>query len=126
MDVFNKIVMRGDTPANLAATGLVTNAYLYTGDDTYKQWVLRYTEGWIDRMRRNGGIMPDNIGPSGKIGEYRDGVWWGGWYGWDCYKGMNIGLTSITVAAQCAHLLSGDAGYLELSLIHISEPTRPY
>ena len=114
VDIFNKVVMRGDTPANLAATGLVTNAYLYTGDDTYKQWVLRYTEGWIDRMRNNGGIMPDNIGPSGKIGEYRDGVWWGGWYGWDCYKGMNIGLTSITIAAQCAQLLSGDAGYLEI------------
>ena len=65
-------------------------------------------------MRRNKGIVPDNIGASGEVGEDRDGQWWGGWYGWNCYKGNSIGLTSMTIAAECAHLLSGDAGYLEL------------
>lgn len=114
LDVFNRLVMPGDIPHNMGATGLVTNAYLHTGDERYKQWVLRYVEGWIDRMRNNGGIMPDNIGPTGKVGEHRDGQWWGGWYGWNCYKGNNIGLTSMTIAAECAHLLSGDEGYLDV------------
>ena len=114
VDLFNKIIMRGDIPHNLGATALVTNAYLYTGDEKYRKWVLRYTEGWLDRMRRNKGIVPDNIGASGEVGEDRDGQWWGGWYGWNCYKGNSIGLTSMTIAAECAHLLSGDAGYLEL------------
>lgn len=114
LDTFNKIILPGDIPHNLAATGLVTNAYLYTGDEKYKAWVLRYVEGWIDRMRKNGGIMPDNIGPTGKIGEHRDGQWWGGWYGWNCYKGIDIGLTSMTIGAECAHLLTGDDEYLDL------------
>lgn len=114
VDTFSKVVMRGDIPHNLAATALVTNAYLYTGEEKYKTWVLRYTEGWLDRMRKNDGIMPDNIGPTGKIGEYRGGQWWGGWYGWNCYKGNTIGLNSIMIGAECAHLLTGDDGYLDL------------
>ncbi len=114
VEAFGRLVMRGDIPHNLAATALVTNAYLYTGEEKYKAWVLRYAEGWLDRMRQNGGIMPDNIGPTGKIGEHRDGQWWGGWYGWNCYKGNTIGLNSITIGAECAHLLTGDDGYLDL------------
>ncbi len=114
LDTFNRLVMPGDIPHNMGAAGLVTNAYLHTGDERYKQWVLRYVEGWIDRMKVNGGIMPDNIGPTGKVGEHRNGQWWGGWYGWNCYKGINIGLTSMTIAAECAHLLSGDDAFLEV------------
>ena len=48
LDVFNRLVMPGDIPHNMGATGLVTNAYLHTGDERYKQWVLRYVEG-LDR-----------------------------------------------------------------------------
>ena len=114
LDHFKRLIMPGDIPHNMGATGLVTNAYLHTGDGRYKQWVLRYVEGWIDRMKKNGGIMPDNIGPTGKVGEHRGGQWWGGWYGWNCYKGNNIGLTSMTIGAECAHLLSGDDAYLDV------------
>ena len=121
VDAFNKIILLGDIPHNLAATALVTNAYLHTGDEKYKSWVVRYADGWLDRMRKNGGIMPDNIGPTGVIGEHREGQWWGGWYGWNCYKGMDIGLTSITIGAECAHLLTGDDSYLDLirSQMHV-------
>ena len=119
--VMHKRLGRGDVPANLAATSLVTNAYLHTGDEKYKRWVLEYVEVWLDRMRRHDGIMPDHVGPTGKIGEQREGQGWGGWDGWNCYKGMDIGLTSITIGAECAHLLTGDDSYLDLirSQMHV-------
>ena len=112
--LFEKLVLQCDTPNSLGATALVTNAYLYTGEQKYKQWVLEYTEAWMDRMRRNNGIMPDNVGPTGKIGDGRNGVWWGGQYGWNHYQGYNIMFHSLTIAAECALLLTGDFSYLEL------------
>ena len=114
VELFEKMVLQADTPNSLGAAALVTNAYLYTGDEKYKRWVLEYTEAWLDRMRRNNGIMPDNVGPTGKIGEHRNGVWWGGQYGWSHYQGYNIMFHSLTIAAECALLLTGDFGYLEL------------
>ena len=114
VELFEKMVLQSDTPNSLGATALVTNAYLYTGDEKYKRWVLEYTEAWLDRMRRNNGIMPDNVGPTGKIGEHRNGLWWGGQYGWNHYQGYNIMFHSLTIAAECALLLTGDFGYLEL------------
>ena len=85
VDLFEKLVLQCDTPNNLGATALVTNAYLYTGEEKYRKWVLEYTEAWMERMRRNNGIMPDNVGPTGKIGDGRNSVWWGGQYGWNHY-----------------------------------------
>ena len=114
VDLFNKIIMQSDTPNNLAATALVTNAYLYTGDDSYRRWVLDYTEAWMERAKKNGGIMPDNVGPNGIIGERRNGNWWGGQYGWNHYQGYNIMFHSLNIAAECALLLTGDFGYLDL------------
>ena len=114
VELFEKMVLQADTPNSLGAAALVTNAYLYTGDEKYKRWVLEYTEVWLNRMRRNNGIMPDNVGPTGKIGEHRNGVWWGGQYGWNHYQGYNIMFHSLTIAAECALLLTGDFGYLEL------------
>ena len=114
VELFNKIVMQSDTPNNLAATALVTHAYLYTGDERYKRWVLDYTEAWMERAKQNGGIMPDNVGPTGKIGEHRNGNFWGGQYGWNHYQGFNIMFHGLNTAAECALLLSGDYGYLDL------------
>ena len=111
---FDEIVLNGDVPNSLSATALVTNAYLYTGEDKYKQWILEYVDVWMDRMRRNNGIMPDNVGPTGKIGEQRHGQWWGGQYGWNSRWSADIMFIALTVAAECALLLSGDYGYLEL------------
>jgi len=112
--LFNKIVLGSDSALNLAATGLVTNAYLYTGDEKYKRWVLEYVEAWMDRVRQNNGIIPDNVGPTGRPGELRDGVWWGTLYGWNSYVGWSHIFHSITVASECALLLTGDLGYLDL------------
>ena len=111
---FEDVVLNGDIPDNLAATGLITNAYLYTGEQKYKQWVLDYTEAWMDRTRDNGGIIPDNVGPTGKVGEQRGGQWWGGFYGWNSRNSARNAFLAATIAAECALLLTGDYGYLDL------------
>ena len=114
VDTFNDVVLNGDTANNLASTALVTNAYLYTGDEKYKRWVLDYVEVWMERIKQNNGIIPDNVGPTGKIGERRQGQWWGGLYGWSHYQGFNIIFHGLTIAAECALMLTGDYGYLDL------------
>lgn len=114
LKIFDDVVLNGDIPDNLAATALVTNAYLYTGDQKYKQWVLEYTEAWMDRTRDNNGIIPDNVGPTGKAGEQRNGQWWGGFYGWNSRNSARNAFLAATIASECALLLTGDFGYLEL------------
>jgi len=114
LKLFDDIVLNGDVPHSLASTALMTNAYLYTGEDKYKQWVLDYTEVWMERTKKNGGILPDNVGPTGQIGEQRQGLWWGGLYGWNTFVGHYIMFSSLSIAVECALLLSGDYGYLDL------------
>ncbi|MGH2460303.1 MAG: hypothetical protein ACRDIY_15715, partial [Chloroflexota bacterium] len=105
---------RGDVVANLAATSLVANAHLLTGDDRYRQWVIDYVDAWRERARENGGLLPDNVGLSGKVGEYLDGKWYGGLYGWTWPHGFyNVGMAAI-VAAENALLLTRDRSYLDL------------
>jgi hypothetical protein len=113
---------RGDVPANLAATSLVANAYLLTGDERYRQWVVVYAGAWVERARRNtaaGGLLPDNVGLSGEIGEYTGGKWYGGLYGWTWPHGFyNIAMAAI-VAAGNAHLLTQDPVYLDFARTQI-------
>jgi hypothetical protein len=71
----------GDHFLNLAATTLPTNAYLLTGEPKYKTWVVEYMDAWLDRMKRNGGIIPSFVDLDGTIGG-REGKWWGNAYGW--------------------------------------------
>jgi hypothetical protein len=107
---------RGDTAQNLAATPLMTNAYLATGDDRYREWVLEYVDGWIERAEDNDGILPDNVGPSGEVGECMDGRWYGGWYGWSWPHGWRSLGRAVVGAVENAHLLSGgDSAYLDLA-----------
>ncbi|MYD89421.1 MAG: hypothetical protein F4Y08_03640 [Caldilineaceae bacterium SB0662_bin_9] len=114
LDALNRRMMRGDVPLNLTATSLVTHAYALTGDDKYRSWVLDYLESWADRIRCNNGICPDNVGPSGTIGECMDGKWWGGYYGWSWPHGFPTIIEPLTVAAMNAVLLTGDMGYLDI------------
>ena len=106
--------MRCDVPLNLTSTSLITNAFLYTGDDRYKTWVLDYLEAWSDRIKENGGCCPDNVGPNNEIGETMDGKWWGGYYGWRWPHGMRSIIEPLTIAAMNAVLLTGDLGYLDI------------
>jgi len=77
---YNDIV--GDHPSNLQSTALAMNAYMLTGDEKYKRWLLEYVDAWLERMEQNKGIIPTNIGLNGKIGGETDGKWYGGVYGW--------------------------------------------
>lgn len=115
IDLFDKMALQGDEPSNLCTTALVTNAYLYTGEEKYKKWVLDYVQSWIDRIHANNGIIPDNVGPTGKIGENRDGQWWGGLHGWSSSaRAIDRMFLGLIIGAECAHLLSGDDGYLDV------------
>ncbi|MCC6859969.1 MAG: hypothetical protein IT158_15485 [Bryobacterales bacterium] len=112
--MYDDVVLRGDVIMNLAVTGLVTHAYLLTGEEKYKRWVLEYVDAWMARTRENGGIIPDNIGLTGRIGEYRKGQWWGGFFGWTGRYSLEMIFNSLITASECAYLLSGDARYLDL------------
>ena len=118
---YDRVLMREDIPLNLTATAMVTHAYLYTGEAKFRDWVLEYTETWIERMEKNGGIIPDNVGRTGKIGEYRNGEWWGGFYGWPSKFAPFIITNGLAIAAECAHLLTGDDRYLQLLRTHLHD-----
>jgi len=71
----------GDHFLNLAATTLPTNAYLLSGEPKYKRWLVEYMDAWLDRMQRNGGVIPSFVDLDGTIGG-ATGKWWGNAYGW--------------------------------------------
>ena len=110
----NERQSRGDVPLNLGATSLMTHAFLYTGEEKYRVWVIDYLDAWKERTTRNGGITPDNVGLSGAIGEYNDGKWWGGYYGWRWPHGSFSLLEPLCVGATNAALLSGEMRHLDL------------
>ncbi len=112
--LLNERQMRGDVPLNLTCTSLITHAYLHTGDDAYRQWVLDYLGAWADRIDANGGLCPDNIGPTGRIGERMGDKWWGGYYGWRWPHGFMTLIEPLTIAAMNAVLMTGDLGYLDI------------
>lgn len=105
----NERMARGDVPLNLTATSLITHAHMYTPDDGYRRWVLDYLEAWAERTQRNGGLTPDNVGLSDRIGEYNDGKWWGGYYGWRWPHGSFTIIEPLTIAGCNAALLDGGA-----------------
>ena len=53
--LFDEIVMQGDVPVNLSAVALGADAYLYTGEDRYRNWVAEYVGAWMERSEANGG-----------------------------------------------------------------------
>jgi len=71
----------GDSFLNLVATTLPTDAYLVTGDEKYKRWVVDYMDAWLERMMQNNNIIPSFVHLDGKIGGPQ-GKWWGNAYGW--------------------------------------------
>jgi hypothetical protein len=105
---------KGDAVANLGATSLIANAFLLTGDQKYRQWLLEYVGAWMERAEANGGLLPDNVGLSGSVGEYLGGKWYGSMYGWTWPHGFyNIAMGAIMAGVEC-FLLTRDPQYLEL------------
>ena len=114
LEAINTRMMRGDIPLNLTSTGLMANAYMYTGDEKYKTWILDYVDAWIKRVEDNDGFIPDNIGLSGKVGEYLNGKVWGGYYGWKWPHGLFSFIEPTLNAGANATLVSGDPSYHRL------------
>jgi len=56
LKLMNERMVPGDVPLNLNATSLVTSAYMYGGEEKYRQWVLDYLGAWRERTERNDGI----------------------------------------------------------------------
>lgn len=110
---------RGDVPGNLCVTSLIANTFMLTSDEKYRNWICEYVDAWVARTAANGGLLPDTVGLSGQVGEYMNGKWYGGLYGWSWPHGFyNIEMAAI-VAATNAYLLTRDAGYLEMPRIQM-------
>jgi hypothetical protein len=104
----------GDTAVNLAATGLVLNALILTGEQRYRDWIAEYVGAWCARAAANGGIVPDNVAPDGTVGGLLEGRWYGGHYGWSWPHGWYSVGQAATVAALAAATATGDESFLDL------------
>jgi hypothetical protein len=111
----------GDNPVNLGATTLGLATFALTGQQRYRDWTLEYLDAWVERTRRNGGLIPSSVGLDGRV-ESGYG-WYGGVYGW------GFSVMQIPWRGQLAHravhertpfafanalLLSGKREYVEL------------
>ncbi|WP_414664975.1 hypothetical protein [Horticoccus sp. 23ND18S-11] len=111
----------GDHFLNLGATVLPTVAFLVSNEPKYRQWIVGYLDAWLERMRRNGGVIPSFV-------DYRDGSiggpekkWWGNAYGWgfspiNPVTGRRENRNRIPramVGFTHATLLTGDAKYAD-------------
>jgi hypothetical protein len=113
-EVMQERMGKGDVATNLLVTSLVANAFLMTGEDSYRRWVADYTGVWQARAQANRGILPDNVGLSGQVGEYINGKWYGGLYGWSWPHGYyNVGMAAVVAGANAA-LVTGDPSFLDL------------
>ncbi|MFG3228216.1 hypothetical protein ACGF07_26010 [Kitasatospora sp. NPDC048194] len=104
----------GDTAVNLAAAGLVLNAWILTHEERYRDWIVDYVGAWRERTEANGGLLPDNVSPDGVVGGLHDGRWYGGHYGWSWPHGWHSVGHAATVAALAAATATGDDDYLSM------------
>ncbi len=104
----------GDNPLNLATTNLATSAYLLTGEEKYRDWVLEYVGAWRDRTEANGGIIPGNIGLDGVVGSAYGGKWYKGIFMWDRerYEG-SLASWGMWPGFGNAYLLTGDRRWID-------------
>lgn len=104
----------GDTAVNLAAAGLVLNAWILTGEERYRDWIVEYVGAWRERTEANGGLIPDNVGPDGEVGSLLEGRWYGGHYGWSWPHGWHSVGHAALVAALAAATVTGDDAHLSM------------
>jgi hypothetical protein len=111
----------GDHPLNLGATILATNAYMLTGEQKYRDWVLEYVNAWKERIAATGGNVPTNVGLDGTPGGEYGGRWYKGTYGWNftIYDGeieqiahRNTFDSGLFAGFANALLLTGDQSYV--------------
>ncbi len=113
----------GDNPLNLASTNLALNAYMLTGEEKYRDWVLEYVNAWKDRTAATGGNIPSNVGLDGTPGGEYNGQWWKGTYGWNftIFDGelqQTVHRNNFTAGSWPgfgnAYLLTGDTSYIDV------------
>lgn len=117
LEAINQRMMQSDVPLNLTSTSRMLNAFMLNGNQQYGQWIEDYVASWQQRVKDNNGILPDNIGPTGKIGEHMDGKCWGGYYGWQWPHGLFNQLESTVIGAANAQLVSGKAEFFEVTTV---------
>ena len=113
--LMNERMTKGDVPLNMNASTQMTHAFMYTHDQSFTDWVLEYLKSWRQRALENDGIVPDNVGLSGAVGEYLDGKWWGGHYGWRWPHGFLTIIEPIVNIVSNALLMTGDQSVLALA-----------
>jgi hypothetical protein len=113
----------GDNSLNLAATNLGLNAYMLTGEEKYRDWVLEYVNAWKQRTAATGGNIPSNVGLDGTPGGEYNGQWWKGTYGWNftVFDGeleqtvhRNYFTSGSWPGFGNAYLLTGDRSYIDV------------
>ena len=109
----------GDHPQNLSATTLAANAYMLTGEQKYRNWLLEYVDAWLERLHANDGIIPSNIGLDGTIGGATDGKWYGGVYGW----GFSV---EVPQTGEIAHRSRVDRGVIGFGNAYLLTGDRRY
>ena len=115
LELLNQRMAKGDVPLNLTATSLILHAFAYDNDIKYEKWILDYLGAWQKRAEKNHGIIPDNIGLNGVIGENMNGKWWGGYYGWYWPHGATNLLESTLISGCNALMLTGNIDHLNLA-----------
>ncbi|GAA4628191.1 hypothetical protein GCM10023196_043550 [Actinoallomurus vinaceus] len=104
----------GDTAVNLAASGLVLNAWILSGEPRYRDWIAQYIGAWRERAAANGGVIPDNVAPDGTVGGLLEGRWYGGHYGWSWPHGWYSVGHAAMVGALAGAAATGDDSFLDL------------
>jgi hypothetical protein len=113
----------GDNSLNLAATNLHLNAYMLTGEEKYRDWVIEYVNAWKERTAKTGGNIPSNVGLDGTPGGEYNGQWWKGTYGWNftIFDGelqqiahRNYFTSGSWPGFGNAYLLTGDRSYIDV------------
>ena len=110
----------GDSPINLGVAVLPFHAYMLSGDDRYRDWVIEYATAWIERTAANGGIIPSNVGLDGTIGGGADGKWYGGVWGWSQtdlvpdYSHRSFFTSMAPYGFATALLLTGEQRYVDV------------
>ncbi len=110
--VYGERLAHCDTVTNMMATSMVLSAYLYTGDEQYRDFILSYVNAWRERYAGNNGIMPDNAGPDGKVGETLGGRWYGSHYGWVHPHGFRFIGDAMIIGGENERMLTGQADAL--------------
>ncbi len=112
---------KGDAAVNLSVCSLIANAYLLTGEAKYRDWLVEYVGGWRERAEANGGLVPDNVGLGGEVGEYVGGRWYGSMYGWTWPHGFyNISYATL-IAGISTWIVTGDESWLDFPRSQVRE-----